>query len=181
MHFSPTFFPPNPSLQPQQLNERGGSLSVGGSLRVTSLSILARHHFSSKLQRMSVVARPSNSGNSQVGPSPTHTTFWRNTAVSGGILPKAGPSNDGLYSTLSAHPHAACVDVWQALVLVKGSPEIVATLLGEGRMPHRYHESAAHLAKEGMRVLALAYKVLGLTIPLPPFIAYLGSSGLDAA
>lgn len=73
------------------------------------------------------------------------------------------------------------MDVWQALVLVKGSPEIVATLLGEGRMPHRYHESAAHLAKEGMRVLALAYKVLGPTIPLPPFIAYLGSPGLDAA
>lgn len=76
---------------------------------VSMLEILTRHHFSSKLQRMSVVAT-------------------------------AGGS--------------------KGLVLAKGSPEAIANLIKPSSMPPKYHEVAGKLAKEGMRVLALAYKTV---------------------
>ena len=43
-------------------------------------------------------------------------------------------------------------------VLVKGSPEAIGARLREGERPSKYSDRAAHLAKGGMRVLALAYK-----------------------
>lgn len=43
-------------------------------------------------------------------------------------------------------------------VLVKGSPEAIGARLREGERPSNYSDRAAHLAKGGMRVLALAYK-----------------------
>ncbi|CAM9156199.1 unnamed protein product [Chrysoparadoxa australica] len=43
-------------------------------------------------------------------------------------------------------------------VLVKGSPEAIGMRLKAGARPKTYEKSAARLAKEGMRVLALAYK-----------------------
>jgi manganese-transporting P-type ATPase len=98
--------------QPQHLAARG-AFPVGGLAGASAFEIDARHHFSSKLQRMSVVAHPTGGG---LGAATTH------------------------------------------LVLVKGSPEALAPLL---RAPvAKYHNAAASLAKEGMRVLALAYKVV---------------------
>lgn len=43
-------------------------------------------------------------------------------------------------------------------MFVKGSPEAIGARLSEGERPSEYDERAAKLAKEGMRVLALAYK-----------------------
>lgn len=43
-------------------------------------------------------------------------------------------------------------------MLVKGSPEAIGARLREGERPSDYDDRAAHLAKGGMRVLALAYK-----------------------
>jgi cation-transporting ATPase 13A1 len=94
---------------------RGGALVLGGVGRVACLEILARHHFSSKLQRMSVVARA-------IGP-------------------------DGC-------PYRG------ALVLAKGSPEAVASLVRQGGLPVEFGRDTARLAKEGMRVLGMAFKVL---------------------
>ena len=97
--------------QPPQLAARGPSaFDVPGFGSAASLEILARHHFSSKLQRMSVVAQGASAS--------------------------------------------------RALVLVTGSPEAVAKLLKPSAFPARYHAAAAALAKEGMRVLALAYKAV---------------------
>lgn len=45
-------------------------------------------------------------------------------------------------------------------VLVKGSPEAVGRLLAGGVLPEKYSETARRLAREGMRVLALAHKEL---------------------
>ena len=54
--------------------------------------------------------------------------------------------------------------------LVKGSPEAVFKLLGEGNAPAWYESSYNAMAEEGMRVLALAYKkVMAAHPPLPPF------------
>lgn len=78
------------------------------------LTLLRRHHFSSELQRMSVVAR-----------------------VEGG-------DED--------------VAAGRVLVLAKGSPEAIATLLRD--MPAGYHRAYRALAREGARVLALAYRPL---------------------
>jgi magnesium-transporting ATPase (P-type) len=50
-----------------------------------------------------------------------------------------------------------CVCSW---VLAKGSPEAIGALLATGAKPHDYDVRAAKLAKQGMRVLALAYKRL---------------------
>jgi manganese-transporting P-type ATPase len=97
--------------QPPQLALRGPSaFEVSGFGSAAQLEILARHHFSSKLQRMSVVAQGGSAG--------------------------------------------------KALVLAKGSPEAVATLIKPSALPSKYHEAAGALAKEGMRVLALAYKAV---------------------
>lgn len=111
---------------PAQTAARGPrAFHVEGFGPAGCLHIVARHHFSSKLQRMSVVVR---AGLPASG-----------TAVSGQGAPKA-------------------------LVLVKGSPEAIAKLLAPAAAASlpltRYHQTAAHLAKEGMRVLALAYKVV---------------------
>lgn len=99
--------------KPAHLASRG-SFTIkdgnGGRVEVNSLEIETRHHFSSKLQRMSIVAR----------------------------LGKRS----------------------QGIVLTKGSPEAVALLLKKSAIPQGYDESAGLLAKEGMRVLGLAYKVL---------------------
>ncbi|CAN8077341.1 unnamed protein product [Agarophyton chilense] len=45
-------------------------------------------------------------------------------------------------------------------VLLKGSPEAVSKLLEGGTLPDKYKASAHRLAREGYRVLALAYKEL---------------------
>lgn len=45
-------------------------------------------------------------------------------------------------------------------VLLKGSPEAVGKLLANGELPAKYKASAHRLAREGYRVLALAYKDL---------------------
>ena len=97
--------------QPPQLALRGTSaFEVLGFGSAAQLEILARHHFSSKLQRMSVVAQGASAS--------------------------------------------------RALVLAKGSPEAVAKLLKPSALHSKYHDAAAALAKEGMRVLALAYKAV---------------------
>jgi len=75
------------------------------------LEIVTRHHFASKLQRMSTVVRS-----------------------------KAGG---------------------KAWVLAKGSPEAIGKLLKADSKPPLYEGTAAALAKEGMRILALALKPLG--------------------
>lgn len=80
------------------------------------VQITQRFHFSSHLQRMSVICR-----------------CKRNTAVGG----------DEGYDWFS---------------LVKGSPEAIQTLLVEGSMPIWYKDTYESLARQGLRVLALAYK-----------------------
>jgi magnesium-transporting ATPase (P-type) len=45
-------------------------------------------------------------------------------------------------------------------VLAKGSPEAIGALLASGAKPNDYDIRAAKLAKQGMRVLALAYRRL---------------------
>jgi len=76
--------------------------------------ILQRHHFASKLQRMSTVCEVRN------------------------------------------HPSRSKVS--ETCCLVKGSPEIVRTILSEDGVPNWYEATYQKLAEEGMRVLALAYK-----------------------
>jgi magnesium-transporting ATPase (P-type) len=49
---------------------------------------------------------------------------------------------------------------WCRWVLAKGSPEAIGALLASGAKPHDYDIRAAKLAKQGMRVLALAYRRL---------------------
>ncbi len=80
--------------------------------KVDNLTIATRHHFSSKLQRMSVVVRTS-----------PHSESW---------------------------------------VLCKGSPEAVEKLLAHDCNVNRgkYFETAKQLARKGMRVLALSYKMI---------------------
>jgi len=81
-------------------------IMAGGGASVSQIQILLRHHFSSKLQRMTSVA--------SVG-SKTY-------------------------------------------VLTKGSPEAIGRLLGE--KPKGYDEMSQQLAKEGYRVISLAYKAV---------------------
>ena len=80
------------------------------------VQITQRYHFSSHLQRMSVLCR-----------------CERNAAVSG----------DEGFDWFS---------------LVKGSPEAIHSLLLEGRAPAWYKNTYESLARQGLRVLALAYK-----------------------
>ena len=87
----------------------GGGIGVTSKLQVDYIKILARHHFSSKLQRMSVVVRVGTPG-----------------GVDGG------------------------------LILVKGSPEMIATMCVN--IPSDYHEVSRNLARRGMRVIALAWR-----------------------
>ena len=54
----------------------------------------------------------------------------------------------------SARPRAS------ALCLVKGSPEALSTLLREGSQPAWYNATYRSLAEQGLRVLALGYKVV---------------------
>jgi cation-transporting ATPase 13A1 len=88
--------------------EGGKALQLKSSGTVGEVQILTRHHFSSKLQRMSCVIR-STSG----------TSF----------------------------------------AVAKGSPEAIGNMLSS--RPAGYDDKARHLAKEGYRVIALAYKLLG--------------------
>ena len=75
------------------------------------ISIVKRHHFSSKLQRMSVVAELSMDGGAPLTAS-----------------------------------------------LVKGSPEMIRTLLKAGSVPAWYDEEHRALSRAGLRVIALAYR-----------------------
>lgn len=78
----------------------------------TSVQVLHRHHFSSGLQRMSVVAKCHMAGSNEVA------TF----------------------------------------VLVKGSPEVIQSLAVPESLPEWYSATYDKMARQGLRVLALAYK-----------------------
>eukprot|EP00124_Ichthyophonus_hoferi_P005598 Ihof_evm1s855 gene=Ihof_evmTU1s855 len=78
----------------------------------TQIKIIQRHHFASKLQRMSVVADIKGSQESGA----------------------------------------------QSYVLVKGSPEMISTLLVKSEVPKWYTDCHRDLAKKGFRIIALAYK-----------------------
>lgn len=95
--------------------KKAGKPIIVDGIPVAETSIQARHHFSSALQRMSVVVQT------------------RQQEGGGGA---------------------------QGWVLAKGSPEAIALLLAPGRKPADYEDRARRLAKDGMRVLALAYKPL---------------------
>ena len=88
------------------------SMQVADRTPIKSVKILNRHHFSSKLQRMSVVC----------------TAVGKNGGPSGQIC------------------------------LVKGSPEMIKTLLKQDEVPSWYDRSHRTMAEKGMRMLALAYK-----------------------
>lgn len=75
-----------------------------------SVQVVSRHHFSSKLQRMSVVCKCDNNGE------------------------------------------------YEWYCLVKGSPEIIKSLLVKNDAPEWYDKTYDKLARSGLRVLALAYK-----------------------
>ena len=91
-----------------------------GSGPVPRVEVLQRHHFASKLQRMSVVASVQPGG-------------------------------------LNANGTAVASQLW---CLVKGSPEKVRTLLSDdpGSIPPWYDYTHETLARDGMRVIALAFK-----------------------
>lgn len=84
-----------------------GQVNQVGGVSISSVHILTRHHFSSKLQRMSCVAK---SGNNHFS-------------------------------------------------VAKGSPEAIGRLLAQ--TPSEYAAVSEYLAKQGFRVIALAYKKLG--------------------
>ncbi|RYG68159.1 hypothetical protein EON64_05810 [archaeon] len=94
----------------------------------TAVHVVQRHHFSSALQRMSVVAkcaaRPSKSDQTEKG---------------GGSSSSAGQGLD-----------------W--FCLVKGSPEALRQLILPSVLPKWYADVYEGLARAGFRVLALAYK-----------------------
>jgi cation-transporting ATPase 13A1 len=75
-----------------------------------AVQVITRHHFSSKLQRMSVVCKCDSNGEAE----------------------------------------------WYCLV--KGSPEIIKSLLVKNDAPEWYDKTYDKLARSGLRVLALAYK-----------------------
>jgi cation-transporting ATPase 13A1 len=100
----------DPKAPPGKVSKLPGPPIEVDGCTINRIHILARHHFSSALQRMSVVAQ-----------------------VPGG--------------------HGG----W---VLVKGSPEAISKLLRPGDEPADYFDRASRLAKEGMRVLALAVRKL---------------------
>jgi len=89
----------------------GQPIEVQSAGKISQLEVLTRHHFSSKLQRMSCVVKSVSNG--------------------------------------------------KHFALLKGSPEAVGKLLTE--TPNGYDDKAAYLAKEGYRVIALAYKRLDLS------------------
>jgi magnesium-transporting ATPase (P-type) len=97
--------------------ERGVSRKNSALYRGTSVTIGTRHHFSSALGRMSVVA---------------HVKGFK------------------------ADKGASAEDV--VLCLVKGSPEAVGPLISHGKKPEWFDTTYTHLAEQGLRVLALAYK-----------------------
>jgi manganese-transporting P-type ATPase len=90
----------------------GQALSLNGS-SMDQVEILMRHHFSSKLQRMSCV-------------------------IQAGTTSRGG----------SSHKFS----------VAKGSPEAIGRLLGN--KPDGYDDKSQYLAKQGYRVIALAYKPL---------------------
>jgi cation-transporting ATPase 13A1 len=91
-----------------------------GSGPAPRVEVLQRHHFASKLQRMSVVAS----------------------------VQPGGLNEDGT---------AAAPQLW---CLVKGSPEKIRTLLSDDAesMPAWYDATHEKLARDGMRVIAMAYR-----------------------
>lgn len=95
-------------LAPTKKRGGGRDIVLSRTQNISELDILTRHHFSSKLQRMSCVVRDTKSK--------------------------------------------------QAYAVAKGSPEAIGNLLG--MKPPGYDEAAKFLAKNGFRVIALAYKVL---------------------
>lgn len=88
------------------------------------ITVVQRHHFSSALQRMSVVVKCRNNASGS-------TTSSSSSSVSG-------------------------AEQWYCLV--KGSPEALHTLLLPSKIPSWYKATYEHLARRGLRVLALAYK-----------------------
>lgn len=99
----------------QLARPKTGSKQVNANVQqlmgpLEGIEILTRHHFASKLQRMSTVVRSKTGG--------------------------------------------------KAWVLAKGSPEAIGKLLLPGSRPQLFDATALALAKEGMRILALALKPL---------------------
>jgi cation-transporting ATPase 13A1 len=91
--------------------EGGKIIDIPGGSNVSELEIVTRHHFSSKLQRMSCVVRSTTGG--------------------------------------------------KAFAVAKGSPEAIGSMLVT--KPAGYDDRAKQLAKEGYRVISLAYKILDST------------------
>jgi cation-transporting ATPase 13A1 len=96
------------------------------------VQVLQRHHFSSALQRMSVVVRCNNRGDSSSSSSSSSTSASRQSSSSS--------SGDSWYC------------------LVKGSPEALRKLILSDHLPSWYTTTYEALARRGLRVLALAYK-----------------------
>eukprot|EP00127_Corallochytrium_limacisporum_P001032 Clim_evm31s34 gene=Clim_evmTU31s34 len=91
-----------------------------------SVKVLKRHHFSSALQRMSVVARVNKNGGGQKGSSSSSGANWEN---------------------------------W---VLAKGSAEAIKRHCHPDHgVPEWYGDVEQKLAKDGMRIIALAYRKIG--------------------
>lgn len=88
--------------------EGGKVIDIAGSGKISEVEILTRHHFSSKLQRMSCVVRSTTGSN--------------------------------------------------AFAVAKGSPEAIGNMLAS--KPDGYDQRAKKFAKEGYRVISLAYKTL---------------------
>lgn len=105
------------SVQEKQLKEIDEMQKTADELKqnstITDIKILLRQHFSSQLQRMSVVSK---------------------------VTYKSGSAS--------------------TVCLVKGSPEAIKSLLKKSSIPERYDQAYKQLAENGMRVLALGYKVI---------------------
>lgn len=116
-----------------QQKHQASKQKAAASALYNSVQVLQRHHFSSALQRMSVVVRCSNSTTNSTGNTSSSTS-----------------SSSSNTSSSSSSEHWYC--------LVKGSPEALQQLILPENLPTWYAKTYEHLARRGLRVLALGYK-----------------------
>eukprot|EP01040_Poterioochromonas_malhamensis_P009840 gene9840-10684_t len=98
-----------------------------------NVQVLQRHHFSSALQRMSVIVKCNNRG-----------------VKSSNATTSSSSSSSSEVTSSSSGDHWYC--------LVKGSPEALRKLILPEQLPSWYSQTYEALARRGLRVLALAYK-----------------------
>eukprot|EP01038_Epipyxis_sp_PR26KG_P009128 gene9128-12312_t len=116
--------------------------------KYTAIQVIQRHHFSSSLQRMSVVCRCHDQNRQEYSPVIETVTTTSNVSTKS----KANINNQPGYDETEGD--------W--FCLVKGSPEAILSLLQPKAVPIWYTNCYETLARKGLRVLALAYRQVSL-------------------